>query len=183
MTIITEILEQEEKLTPYHQGQTFGQTTAKPGNGSKPSKVKAKSPGLSDNLANVNFVSKTATGGKSPPNPEKQKGQPKQQSQGPSKDKKKTSNFGPKNKAKGQCKLCSSNHEEGDCPDFQSKSAEGRRNLAAKYKICYSCMRASCPGRNRCDRKDRKCYAILPDNSICTRNHHPLLHSHTPHDA
>jgi len=120
---------------------------------------------------------------KKPSKPEKQKSYPRQQSQGHSKDKKKSNNFGPQYRAQKQCILCSSNHEEGDCPDFQSKSLEGRRNLAAKHKICYSCMRASCPGRFKCDRKDRKCYAILPDNSICTKNHHPLLHYNAPYDA
>ena len=175
---ITEILEQEEQLTPYQQGPASSGQGNGPNQstGAKPKKAKSTAPGGTA-TANVNALIKKPPNLPPPKPPLKQKKQ-----QQPAKGTPKPASKQADQRVANICRFCASNHEEGDCPQFHAKNLDGRRQLAAKFNICFSCMRASCLGRNKCNRKDRKCYAIQPDNSICTKNHHPLLHRNVPFD-
>ena len=180
--IITGILEQEEQLTPYQQGPSMGPVSSGPGNGPNQSNgakaKKAKPPAqVGITTSNVNALTKKTSNSPPPKPPFKKKMQ-----QQPAKSTPKPASLQADQRVTNICRFCTNNHEEGDCPQFHAKNLAGRRLLAAKFGICFSCMRASCLGRNRCNRKDRKCYAIQPDNSICIKNHHPLLHQNVPFD-
>jgi len=181
MTYMEDILDQEEKLNPYQKGPVRDQTSVNPVQGAKPKKGKPQksATGTNQNVANINALSKLGNAEKIlPQTGTKQTWQQKPKLQPKGK-------FQPRNTTPAKkliCIFCKSSHEEGDCPEFQSKPIESRRALASKHKICYSCLRATCPGRTKCDRKNRKCFAVMPDNSICTKQHHTLLHMNFSHD-
>lgn len=55
-----------------------------------------------------------------------------------------------------ECALCApSQHHIKDCPPFTRLSAEGRRTVAEKYRLCYRCLRRghrtpTCPSKTYC---------------------------------
>lgn len=67
------------------------------------------------------------------------------------------------------CVICKKNHTTAHCNKFRNNSASVRRELAAKYEICFNCLGTS--------HTIEVCYSTKTC-VYCKKHHHSLLHLH-----